>query len=252
MRAIALCNQKGGVGKTTCAINLGAALVRLGERVLLVDLDPQAHLTCSLGIPPPEASVYDLIRGERSLRELVVKSGGLEVVPSSPGLAGVDVELSSTRGREYLLRDALGLLRGYDYVFIDCPPSLGLLTVNALTTAREVYIPLQVEFLALQGLARLLETVEIVRERLNGGLEVTGVIGTRYDRRRTLNREVVERIRAHFGRRFFRTLIRENIALAEAPSHGLSIFDYRPRAHGAEDFMSLAREVVKRYEGRRK
>lgn len=250
MRYITLCNQKGGVGKTTSTINLGAGLYKLGKRVLLIDLDPQAHLTCSLGIPAHDLDLtaYDLLQGEAAVKDMLIERNGVEIVPSSLALTGAEVELSGVAGREVLLKEALKGLRGYDYILLDCPPSLGLLTLNALTTAREVYIPLQTEFLALQGLARLLQTVEVVKKRLNRGLEVTGVVGTRYDRRRILNREVVDRIRERFGKKLFKTLIRENIALAEAPSYGLSIFDYKPRSYGAADYLNLAGEVVKRYE----
>jgi len=158
------------------------------------------------------------------------------------------MELSSLPGREFLLREVLSGTKGYDYILIDCPPSLGLLTLNALTTAQEVYIPLQTEFLALQGLSKLLETVDVVKKRLNNCVEVTGIIATRYDRRKNLNREVVSKIKEYFGSKVFNTIIRENISIAEAPSYGKSIYDYKDNSYGAEDYLNLCREIVKRGE----
>ena len=251
MRMIAVANQKGGVGKTTCVINIGAGLKGLGKKVLLVDLDPQAHCTYSLGIQAHELerNIYDLLTNKAALKEVLIDRGGLMVTPSSLDLSGAEMDLSGIPGREFLLREALDRPKGYDYVLIDCPPSLGLLTLNAFTTAQEVYIPLQTEFLALQGMSKLLKTVEIVKKRLNRRLEITGIIGTRFDGRKKLNSEVVEKIKAYFGEKLFKTLIRENIALAEAPSYGQTIFEYRVSSHGAEDYLNLTKEILKR-EGR--
>ena len=248
MRILAIANQKGGVGKTTCVINIGAGLERLGKKVLLVDLDPQAHCTYSLGIQAHELeqNIYQLLNGGAALEEVLIDRGGLVVVPSSLDLSGAEMELAGIPGREFLLRESLGRPRGFDYVLIDTPPSLGLLTLNAFTTAREVYIPLQTEFLALQGMSKLLKTVELVKKRLNRKLEITGIIGTRFDGRKRLNNEVVEKIRDHFGGKLFKTLIRENIALAEAPSFGQTIFEYRPNSHGKEDYLNLSKEIVAR------
>lgn len=248
MRIIAITNQKGGVGKTTSAVNLGAALARLKQRVALVDLDPQAHLTLSLGIAPESigGSVFEFLKGEADAKEVIIKRDSLDVVPATLDLSGAEIEFSGTPGRELLLKEAIEQLAGYDFVLLDCPPSLGLLTLNAFTSAGEVMIPLQTEFLALQGVSRLLQTVEVVKKRLNRRLEVTGIIATRYDGRKNLSKEVVTKIRDYFGDKLFETLIRENIALAEAPSFGQTIFEYAPVSHGAEDYSALANEILKK------
>ena len=246
MRVVAIANQKGGVGKTTTVVNVGAGLSRLGKKVLLVDLDPQAHLTESLGLAPRDDSftIYEFMKGEAPFGEVTVESHGMKVIPSALELSGAEMELASVTGREFLLREALEGVDGFDWVLLDCPPNLGILTVNALVMAREVFIPLQTEYLAMKGLKKLLETVEIVRKRLNGELAVTGIIGTRYDARKRLNREVLDLIREHFGDRLFKTLIRDNVALAEAPSHRQDIFNYRPNSHGADDYMNLCKEII--------
>jgi chromosome partitioning protein len=247
LRKIALVNQKGGVGKTTTAVNLAAALARLGRRALLVDLDPQANATLALGIAPSEvtASVYDVLRGEAKAAEAVAARGeGFGLLPSRLDLAGIEMELAQTVGREMVLRDALKDVAGWDYVLIDCPPSLGLLNVNALTAAEEVFIPMQCEFFALQGIAMLMQTVGLVQRRLNPGLKVTGVIPCLFDARKGLAREVIAEIEKHFGERVFRTRVRATVRLAEAPSHGKTIFEYAPDSHGAADYLSLAREVA--------
>jgi len=251
-RRIAIVNHKGGVGKTTTAINLGTALAKLGKRVLLVDLDPGAHATYGLGILAHRRArtVYDLLRSRVSLEEVKVEIAldreSMDLVPASADLSEAEVELSGLPGREFLLREALDRVQEYDYVFIDCPPSLGVLTLNALVAAREIFIPLQSEYLALQGLGKLMETIRLVKSRLNAGLEITGVLATRYDKRKILNREVVAKIREYFGDKVFNVLIRENISLAESPSHGLTIFEYYPGSYGAEDYMALAKEVMSR------
>jgi len=248
MRIIALVNQKGGVGKTTSVMNIGAGLKLLKKHVLMVDIDPQANLTYSLGIRAHELekAIYELLIGEATIEEILIEKDGLKVIPSTLALSGAEMELSSLPGREFLLREVLSKAKGYDYILIDCPPSLGLLTLNALTTAQEVYIPLQTEFLALQGLSKLLETVEVVKKRLNSNIEVTGIIATRYDGRKNLNNEVVDKIREYFRGKVFKTLIRENISLAEAPSYGKSIFDYKANSYGAEDYFNLCKEIIKR------
>ncbi|MBA7491577.1 Sporulation initiation inhibitor protein Soj [subsurface metagenome] len=248
MQIIALINQKGGVGKTTCAINIGAGLNKLNKRVLLIDLDPQAHLTYSLGIPAHELknTVYELLKGKADPKETIVKRNGLSLVPSSLNLSGAEIEFSGLAGREFLLKEATDGLRTFDFVFIDCPPSLGLLTLNALTTTQEVYIPLQTEFLALQGMRKLLETINIVKKRLNKNLEISGIIATRFDGRKNLNKEVVEKIKDYFGNKLFKTLIRDNISLAEAPSFGKTIFEYKSNSYGAKDYLDLCKEIIKR------
>jgi chromosome partitioning protein len=263
MISVAIINQKGGVGKTTSAVNLGAGLSLLKKKILLIDLDPQAHLTYSTGIKAHELSrtLYHVFRGDASVSETIIprpievnlpflkngkKSNTFFVLPASLDLSGADLEFGGIAGREFLLKESLSQVNDFDYVFIDCPPSLGLLTLNALTTADEVYIPLQTEFLALQGISKLLETIEIVRKRLNRNIKITGIIGTRFDGRKRLNREVVEKIRDYFGKQFFNTLIRENISLAEAPSFGKTIYEYKPDSYGSEDYFKLSVEIFER------
>ena len=248
MQIIALINQKGGVGKTTCVINIGAGLNKLNKRVLLIELDPQHFLTYSLGIPARELknTVYELLRGTVTLNETIVKRNGLSLVSSSLNLSGAEMEFSGMAGREFLLKELLERLKKYDYVFIDCPPSLGLLTLNALTTAQNVYIPLQTEFLALQSMTKLLDTITIVKKRLNSNIDITGIIVTMFDCRKNFNREVVEKIKEYFGNKLFNTLIRDNISFAEAPSFGKTIFEYKSKSYGAKDYLNLCREIIKR------
>lgn len=260
MKRIAIINQKGGVGKTTTAANLSAALARLGKRVAVLDLDPQANLTVHLGVEAPEGSpsIYHVLLEEKSLAEVLrdTRDPNVKVAPSNLDLAGAEVELVSAIGRESRLRESLDAwIRGRqeggapaDFVVIDCPPSLGLLSVNGLVAATDVHIAVQTEFFALRGLTKLLELVELVKRRLNPGLEISGIIAGLYDARRNLNREVLEDLRSHFGDKVFETVIRENVRLAEAPSHGQSIFEYAPDSHGAEDYGSLAAELLRRTE----
>lgn len=247
-RVIAVVNQKGGVGKTTSVVNVGAGLALLGQKVLLVDLDAQAHLTYSLGIAADELelSVYDLLTGEAPLEEVLIERGGLALIPASIGLTAAEFELSSEAGREALLKKALAGVSGYDFIFVDCPPNLGLLTLNALTTAKEVFVPLPPEFLAIKGLNNLSEMADKVSERLNPGLGVTGIIVTLFDQRLRLHQEVLESLRATLGGRLFGTVIRRNVALAEATSFGQSIFEYMPTSHGARDYRALCKEILER------
>ena len=245
---ISLLNHKGGVGKTTSAINIGAGLVELGHKVLLLDLDPQANLTVSLGIPRQSVTIYESLRGEAELEPYTVKEG-MDVVTSSLDLSGAEMELVNEPGREFLLRGLFEPLQDeYDYIIIDCPPSLGLLTLNALTSSSYVYIPLQTEFLALQGVAKIKQVIDKVKFRLNKRLSIGGVIATMYDQRKVLNRDVVATIKKYFGDRVFKTKIRNNVALAEAPAQRLDIFAYQPKSHGASDYLALCREIVERCE----
>ena len=243
---ISLLNHKGGVGKTTSSINIGAGLVELGKKVLLIDLDPQANLTLSLGIPRHAQSIYEAIRGESPLVPYPAKEN-MDIVISTLDLSGAEMELINEAGREYLLRELLEPIRGiYDYIIIDCPPSLALLTLNALAASDTVYIPLQTEFLAMQGLAKIKQVIDKVKLRLNKNLYIGGVIATMYDARKVLNRDVVETIKKYFGEIVFKTMIRDNVALAEAPSQRKDIFSYSPGSPGAEDYLNLCKEIIER------
>jgi chromosome partitioning protein len=245
-KVISISNHKGGVGKTTSAINLGAGLSRLGKRVLLIDLDPQANLSQSLGLVDQERTIYGALRGEYKLQPIEVIAG-LDLIPSTLDLSGAEIEMSGEAGREYILKELVDPIRGsYDYVLIDSPPSLGLLTINAFTASDRVFIPLQAQYLALQGLTKLLEVIDKITKRLNKELRVGGVFITQYDGRKVLNRDVVATIGAHFQDQLFKTMVRDNIALAEAPSQGLDIFRYNPKSYGAEDYLSLSQEVINR------
>ena len=245
---ISLLNHKGGVGKTTSAINVGAGLVELGKKVLLVDLDPQANLTISLGIPRQSVTIYEALRGESELESYPYKDG-MDVVTASLDLSGAEMELVNEPGREFILRGLFEPVQEeYDFIIIDCPPSLGLLTLNALTSSNAVYIPLQTEFLALQGVAKIKQVIDKVRFRLNKKLHVGGVIATMYDGRKVLNRDVVSTIQKYFGDRVFETMIRSTVALAEAPAQRQDIFSYSPRSNGAKDYLALCKEVLQRVE----
>jgi chromosome partitioning protein len=255
MRRIAFMNQKGGVGKTTTCVNLGAALTRRGMRVLLLDLDPQANLTVHLDVRPDtlDRSIYDVLLGKATIADVVRPTStlGMDIVPTSLDLAGAEMELVSTVGREQILKEALDRYAAstpepHDFVLVDCPPSLGLLSVNVLTAVREVIVPLQAEFFALQGMARLREVIELVEKRLNPGLSVLGILPSMVDSRTTLSREVLTEIRGFFGAAVFGTAIRRNVKLAEASSHGRTVFEYAPDSNGAADYAALAEEVLRR------
>jgi len=247
-KIISLLNHKGGVGKTTSAINIGAGLVELGKKVLLVDLDPQANLTLSLGIPRQKVTIYESLRGESELVPYTAKQN-MDVIISTLDLSGAEMELINEAGREFLLKELFApLVEEYDYIIIDCPPSLGLLTLNALTSSDYVFIPLQTEFLALQGLAKIKQIIDKVRFRLNKKLEIGGVIATMYDSRKVLNRDVVATIKKYFGDKVFETLIRDTVALAEAPAQRKDIFEYSPSSSGAEDYLELSKEILVRTE----
>jgi chromosome partitioning protein len=246
-KIIAIVNQKGGVGKTTTAVNLSVALSQLGKKVLAIDIDPQAHLTYSLGVQAHqlEKTIYEVLKRQIPVADVLIERNGVTLLPSSLDLAAADVELAGVPGREFLLQEAVGELpKEYEYILIDCPPNLGILTLNALTTAQEVYIPVQCEFLALKGMSKLTQTVDLVKERLNKKLKITGVIGTRFHKGKSLHKEVESNLKEHFGDKVFNTLIRENISLAEAPSYGQSIFEYAPDSHGAEDYLKLSKEIL--------
>jgi chromosome partitioning protein len=245
-QVLSLLNHKGGVGKTTSAINIGAGMVELGKRALLIDFDPQANLSLSLGAPRLPVTIYEAMRGESDLQPYEVRPG-LDLVTSNLDLSSVEMELINEAGREQILRELLDPIRDdYDFIIIDCPPSLGLLTLNALTCSDYVLIPLQAEFLALQGLAKIKQVIQKVKLRLNKRLEIGGVIPTMYDGRKVLNRDVVATIQKHFGELVFNTFIRDNVALAEAPAQRKDIFAYSPASSGAEDYLGLCREILQR------
>jgi chromosome partitioning protein len=245
-KVISISNHKGGVGKTTSALNIGAGLNKLGKKVLLIDLDPQANLSQSLGIVDQDKNIYGAIRGEYKLQPInIIK--GLDLIPSTLDLSGAEVELSGEAGREYILKELIDpIKKQYDYVIIDSPPSLGLLTINSFTASDEVLIPLQAQYLAIQGLTKLVEVVDKIKKRLNKSLKVGGVFITQYDNRKVLNRDVVDTIQAHFKSGVFKTKIRDNVALAEAPTQRVDIFRYQPKSKGAEDYLALCREIVKK------
>ena len=246
---IAIINQKGGVGKSTTAINLAASLGDLGKRVLVVDFDPQGNATSGFGVDKDELKhdVYDALTNDMPLSQIVVESPvpNVYVAPATIQLAGAEIELVSVMARESVLRYVLEDVRDkYDFIFVDCPPSLGLLTVNSLVAADSLLIPIQCEFYALEGLTKLLESMRMVKGRLNPQLDIFGVVMTMFDVRTTLSRQVVDEVRAYFGDKVFETIIPRNIKLSEAPSHGLPINLYDPRSKGAIAYAELAREVA--------
>ncbi len=243
-RIISVSNHKGGVAKTTSVVNLGAGIANLGRKVLLIDMDPQANLSVSLGVEDPEFSIYDGLRGDEELHPVTIFEN-LDLVPSTLDLSGAEMELASEAGREFILRELIEpLTDNYDYIIIDCPPSLGLLTINAFTASSEVFIPIQPHYLAIKGLTKILEVVNKIKKRINKQIEITGVFVTLFDRRKILHKDVYDIIESYFGERVFRAKIRENIALAEAPSNGLDIFRYDKNSNGAFDYGRLAKEVV--------
>ncbi|MBR6000654.1 MAG: ParA family protein [Oxalobacter sp.] len=250
-KIISITNQKGGVGKSTTAVNLSAALGELGMQVLLVDLDPQGNTTSGLGVEKSQLHqcIYDTMLNDVPIEEIIIPDvcPGLDLVPATINLAGAEVELVSAMARENRLKEALAPMRGkYDYIFIDCPPSLGLLTINAFVAADKLIIPIQTEFYALEGVTKLLESTKLVKNRLNPTLEVFGILLTMYDGRTTLARQVAAEVKNFFGDQVFETIIPRTVKLSEAPSYGTPITQYDPQGKGALSYVSLAKEVIQR------
>ena len=252
-RTIVIANQKGGVGKTTTAINLSASLAESGKKVLLIDMDPQGNSTSGLGIEKDEKeyTIYELLLGECSIEDCLSESicKDLIVVPYNINLAAVEIELIGTDGKEFILRDSVSSIKDkYDFILIDCPPSLNVLTINAMCTADTVLVPIQCEYYALEGLSQLMHTIELVKERLNPDLEIEGVVFTMYDARTNLSLEVVENVKGNLNQNIYKTIIPRNVRLAEAPSYGMPITKYDTKSTGAESYRMLAEEVIHRGE----
>ena len=253
-RIIAIANQKGGVGKTTTTISLSACVAERGYRVLTIDIDPQGNTTSGLGIDKNavEGSIYDVMINHADAQDLIVQTAteNLHALPSSISLAGAEVEMVSLTAREHILKRALSTIKqSYDYIFIDCPPSLGLLTLNALTAADSLLVPIQCEYFALEGLSQLMNTVKLVRMNLNTVLEVEGVVLTMFDGRTNLSNQVVSEVRRHFNSKVYRTVIPRSIRLGEAPSYGKPISQYAPESSASHAYKSLANELIEAYKG---
>ena len=253
-KIVAIANQKGGVGKTTTSINLASALAEKGKKVLVIDTDPQGNTTSGFGIDKNEIdhTIYELMIGECSIDEVITKNvvkgiDGVDIIPSNVNLAAVEIELIDSDNKEYILREAIsGIRDDYDFIIIDCPPSLSMLTVNAMTTANTVLVPIQCEYYALEGLSQLVHTVNLVKDRLNPELDMEGVVFTMFDSRTNLSLQVVENVKEHIQENVYKTIIPRNIRLAEAPSYGLPINVYEPKSAGAEAYRLLANEVIDR------
>ena len=250
-RTIAIANQKGGVGKTTTAINLSASLAAKGKKVLVIDTDPQGNTTSGYGIEKNdlENTIYELILGECSIQECIIKDviQGVSLIPSNVNLAATEIELIGVDKKEFILRNEVDWIKDqYDFIVIDCPPSLNMLTINSMTTADSVLVPIQCEYYALEGLSQLIHTVNLVKERLNPDLDMEGIVFTMYDSRTNLSMQVVENVKSHLNQNIYNTVIPRNIRLAEAPSYGLPINKYDPKSAGAEAYMMLAEEIIKK------
>ncbi|MGG0824890.1 AAA family ATPase [Paenibacillus turicensis] len=248
-KIIAIANQKGGVGKTTTSVNLGAGLASIGKRVLLIDIDPQGNTTSGVGVNKADVEncIYDVLINEVDPREAIVPTmvDGLSIIPATIQLAGAEIELVPTISREVRLKRAISQVKSqFDYVIIDCPPSLGILTINSLTAADSVLIPIQCEYYALEGLSQLLNTVRLVQKHLNTSLQIEGVLLTMFDARTNLGIQVIEEVKKYFQQKVYKTVIPRNVRLSEAPSHGQSIITYDPKSKGAEVYLELAKEVV--------
>ncbi|MDY3990739.1 MAG: AAA family ATPase [Lachnospiraceae bacterium] len=251
-KVIAIANQKGGVGKTTTAINLSSCMAETGKKVLIIDLDPQGNTTSGLGIDKNnvESTVYELMLDECSIKEAIKKVDidgveNLSIIPANVNLAGAEIELLGIKDKEFILKNAVDYIADdYDYIFIDCPPSLNMLTVNAMTTADSVLVPIQCEYYALEGISQLLHTIDLVHSRLNSKLKINGVVFTMYDGRTNLSNDVVASVKDNLNTKIYKTIIPRNVRLAEAPSHGLPINIYDPKSAGAESYRNLAKEII--------
>lgn len=248
-RIIAIANQKGGVGKTTTSINLSACLAEKGKKVLVIDTDPQGNTTSGYGIDKNnlENTIYELVLGECSIRDCIIKDviDNVSILPSNVNLAAAEIELIGIDKKEYILKNEVDYVKDeYDYIIIDCPPSLNMLTINSMTTADSVLVPIQCEYYALEGLSQLIHTVNLVKERLNPELEMEGVVFTMYDSRTNLSMQVVENVKENLHQKVYETLIPRNIRLAEAPSYGIPISKYDAKSAGAEAYMNLAEEII--------
>ena len=252
-RIIAIANQKGGVGKTTTAINLSASLASLGKKVLAIDMDPQGNMSSGLGVDKNEVekTVYDLIIGNIGIEECIYEEviENLDVLPSNIDLSAAEIELIGVDNKEYILRNEVNKVKEkYDFIIIDCPPALSMLTINAMTTSDSVLVPIQCEYYALEGLSQLIHTIELVQERLNPELEIEGVVFTMYDARTNLSLQVVENVKDNLNQNIYKTIIPRNVRLAEAPSYGMPINLYDPKSKGTESYLLLAEEVINKGE----
>ncbi len=248
MKIISVSNNKGGVGKTTTTVNVAAAMQILGKKIMVIDMDHQGQSTYHLGINPNKIteSVFDVLKGEIKYKDVIINRNGIDVIPSNPELRGI--EFLAMPAKEFLLKEAMEELSGYDYVLIDCPPSLGVLTLNAMAISEFIIVPLQVQFLPFHGMYNLFEAVQMVKRRINRNIDITGIVGTMYNAKKTINREVLDETEKRLPGKLFTTLIRENVSLQEAPSWGQTIFEYKPESNGAEDYMALTKEIIARYE----
>ena len=244
MKITTITNQKGGTGKTTISMNLGVALAMRGKKVLLIDFDPQANLTYSFGIHKPKNTIVEVLQGKQAIQTILVNKEGLDVAPSSSLLSDLELSIVNKIGREQLLKDRLEGLMGYDYVFIDSPPSLSILTINALTASNEVLIPLQMEILSLQGVTQLLKTIDEVKNVLNKKLKISGIVVSIYDSRRRLSGEVLNEIKNNLKEKIFNSVIRICVKITEAPSFAKSVLSYAPSSKGAIDYKNLAKEFL--------